>query len=442
MAKATMRRVAVVAPEFPPSTMPPALRLRFVVPYLRQFGWDPIVITLRESAYETVTDPQMAQLLPPDLRIIRTPALPAGLTRRAGFGDLGLRSLPYHWRTLSRLHREGPVDLVFISVPPYFTPVLGRLAWQRFGVPYVLDYQDPWTTTYYSNLPVSRRPGGWKWSVVNGVARILEPRALRHASSLTAVSQATIDAVLEAFPDVPSLPSAQIPLGAEPGDFELLRRSPRPNRFFDRGDNLFHMSYTGRIGVDMVPALRALFGAVRHGLDADPLLFGRLRLHFIGTSYAREGHTTAQVVPLARETGIGILVDEHPDRIPYLDALQVLLDSDAVLALGSELSHYTASKIFPLILAERPILAVFHEASTVNTILRETGAGESVTFGAGQPPESIIPAIHQQLAALLRGENVGHQRRDLAAFEPYTGRAMAERFARVFDSAASAGAQR
>jgi hypothetical protein len=179
-------------------------------------------------------------------------------------------------------------------------------------------------------------------------------------------------------------------------------------------------------------------------MEADPALFGRLRLHFIGTSYARSGHATEQVLPLARAMGVGDLVDEHPERIPYLDALQVLLDSDAVLAVGSELSHYTASKIFPLILAQRPILAVFHEASTVNSILRETGAGESVSFGDGRPPESVVPQIHDRLVTLVREGGAFPHRPDLDAFRPYTGRAMAERLAGVFDSvirSAAPGAQ-
>jgi hypothetical protein len=49
--------------------------------------------------------------------------------------------------------------------------------------------------------------------------------------------------------------------------------------------------------------------------------------------------------------------------------MQILLDSHALLVLGSESAHYTASKIFPYILANRPLLAVFHEESSVVRIL-------------------------------------------------------------------------
>ena len=43
------------------------------------------------------------------------------------------------------------------------------------------------------------------------------------------------------------------------------------------------------------------------------------------------------------------------------------LDAGAILLMGSSEPHYTASKLYPALLAERPILAVFHEASAVAT---------------------------------------------------------------------------
>lgn len=41
-----MKRVAIVAPDFVPSSLPPALRIRFFVRHLPEYGWDPIKVTL------------------------------------------------------------------------------------------------------------------------------------------------------------------------------------------------------------------------------------------------------------------------------------------------------------------------------------------------------------------------------------------------------------
>src|SRR3984893_16579329 len=136
----------------------------------------------------------------------------------------------------------------------------------------------------------------------------------------------------------------------------------------------------------MIQALRALFRAVHLGRQQAPELFGRMRMHFVGTTYAPNAEGQYQVLPLAREFGLEDLIDEHPGRVQHLDAIQILLDSHALVVVGSEAPHYTASKIFPYILAAKPLLAVFHEDSSAVKLLEETRAGRAVTFSAARPP--------------------------------------------------------
>jgi hypothetical protein len=179
-----------------------------------------------------------------------------------------------------------------------------------------------------------------------------------------------------------------------------------------------------------------MLSAVRSGLERSPALFERLRLHFVGTTYAPDkGNLQYQVMPLAREAGVERVVDERPGRISYLDALQLLIDSHALMVVGSDAPHYTASKIFPYILAKRPLLVVFHEASSVVGILRETGAGSVVTFNAERPPQERVPEITRALEEILSLPAGYQPPTHWQAFEAYTTRAMAARLARVFDRA-------
>ena len=185
----------------------------------------------------------------------------------------------------------------------------------------------------------------------------------------------------------------------------------------------------------MLPTLRAVFHAVLIGFEQWPELFERLRLHFVGTTYAHEAMIQYQVLPLVKELNLGRYVDEHPGRVPYLTAMQIMLDSHALLAVGSESPHYTASKIFPNILAARPLLAVFHEKSSVVTILEETHAGEVVTFGGLRPVSGTAEDIAQRLHKLLALSPGSHLATDWAAFEQYTARAMTARLAAAFEKA-------
>lgn len=425
-----MRTVLVVGPDFVPSSTPPALRLRFLVRHLREFGWNPVVVSVDPSRYEQVTDPENEKLLLSDLEVIRTPAASPAWTRKFGIGDLGLRSLRQQWKAIRSICARRKIDLLFFSVPPYPTMVLGRFAFQRYRIPYVVDYQDPWVTDYYAGRPKHERPP--KWKLFNAIAKRMEPFTLRRAAHLTGVSQGTTDFVARRYPWLNGIGTTEIPLGVEPGDIDYVRRHPRSNQVFSSDDGMVHLSYAGVYIPGMNGALRALFDAVRLGMTEDPQLFGRLRLHFVGTSYALK--PAGQVMAAAGEAGVAGLVSERAARVPYLDALQILLESDAVMLLGSDAPHYTASKLFPYILSQKPLLAIFHRESSVVRIAAETRAGTVIPFdNVNDPPAHRVAEIRSWLTALLKTPAELQPKTDWKAFEQYTARAMSQRLAAVFD---------
>ena len=429
-----MKRVLIVGADFAPSSYPPALRIRYFAQHLKEFGWEPVILTTDPRYYETEVDEENGNLLPSDLEVIRTRAIPATLTRKFRFGDLGLRSLWHHWRAINRICRQRRVDLIFVPIPPYLSIVLGRLAHARFGIPYVIDYIDPYVTEYYWKLPRSQRPP--KHALAYYTARVVEPFALKHVAAVVGVDTSYTADLFDRYPWL-KVEASGIPYGGEPADFEYLRQHPRANPVFDPQDGFLHLSYVGRGGPDMLPSLRAVFQAVIIGLKRWPDLFGRLRMHFVGTTYAHRAAAQYQVHGLAKEMGVEQCVDEHPERVAYLTAIQIMLDSHALLAVGSESVHYTASKIFPCILAARPLLAVFHEQSSVVAILRETQAGEVIQFGESRPVSDTVEDIAGQLRKLLALPPDSRPATKWEVFDCYTAKAMTRRLAAVFDGAVS-----
>src|SRR5207302_4799370 len=91
-------------------------------------------------------------------------------------------------------------------------------------------------------------------------------------------------------------------------------------------------------------------------------------------------------LPIAAEYGLSDVITEQPGRLDYFDALAVLRASSALLLLGSHERHYTPSKVFPALIAERPVLALMHEASNAADLLHRIGRPPSVrlvTYGDG-----------------------------------------------------------
>ncbi len=432
-----MKRVVIIGADFSPSSLPPATRIRFFAKHLPDHGWEPIVLTAKPEFYESPIDPENERLLPASIEVIRTSAFSTTWTRTLGVGDIGMRTLWHHWHALSRLHKDKKIDLIFIPVPPNVPMVLGRLANMRFRIPYVVDYIDPWVTEYYWKLPRKQRPP--KWLMSYALSRCLEPFALRRAQHITGVSRGTTDQVVNRYGWLAATDATDIPYGAEADDFEYLRQHPRQNAIFDSKDGKLHVCYVGAFVESMEQTLRALFAAFRQGLERAPSVFEKVVLHFIGTTYSTNGSDPFRVTAVARHCGVEEWTREHPQRVPYLDSLQIMLDAQALILLGSAEPHYTASKVFPYVLAQRPLLAVFHEDSSVITILTEVNAGRVVSFNEQETPDERAVEISHYLEEMLHDNYAPEVRWE--ALEPYTTQALAGRLAQTFDTAIGGSAK-
>jgi len=273
-----------------------------------------------------------------------------------------------------------------------------------------------------------------RWS--RRIAALLEPKAARAADAITAVSATTYEQVRARNLNLPCRTFAEVPLGGEAGDFEALRRSPRPNPYFDPNDGDFHLCYVGTLLPTGFETLRAVLKSVRRLKEADPDAYRRLRLHFFGTSNQTSPDSPQRVLPEAVAIGVADRVHEIAPRIDYLDALTVQLQASAILLMGSSERHYTASKLYPALLAERPILAVYHEASTVSEILRRAAKPPFVclsTYSDAVRAEAKTVELQQALVALTAGVRRDFNSLDISAVSEYSAKSLAGRLAAVLD---------
>jgi hypothetical protein len=143
------------------------------------------------------------------------------------------------------------------------------------------------------------------------------------------------------------------------------------------------------------------------------------------------------VVPIAASFGVGDLVTEIPARLDYLDALNVQAHAHALLLLGSSEPHYTPSKVFPALLARKPIVAVYHAASSVVDIL--DGADATVlTFDEASPVFDRIGDLAEVLGQLATGTREPRPFARPAALTRCAARTLAGQLADVFDTVAAA----
>ena len=429
-----IRKVLIVSPHFAPINAPDMQRTRIALPYLKALGWEPVVLAIAPEMIEGgVVEPLLEETYPRDIRVIRVRGIPPWATRWAGIGSLWLRCGAAVRAEGDRLLSQEKFDLIFFSTTQFDAFTLGPRWHARFGVPYVLDYQDPWINDYYDRTRTPPPGGRLKFGFAQWRARRNEPAALSHASGVVAVSGAYGPTLATNHPGFDAGSVKLLPFGAAAQDFETARKHRPPSSLVNFGDGNFHHVYTGRCGPDMSTSLTVLFRAFRRYLAARPAEAKRVRFHFIGTDYAPRPFGREWATPIALAEGIGDYVAEHCYRVPYFDALYYLVHADALVAVGSNDATYSASKIYPYVLARRPLLLIFNSGSPVIAIAKEIGCGRRYEFSGADDIENLSNNVVNEW--FLKGGMRTYVETDPAAFVRYAAEGMTRQLVECFDAA-------
>jgi hypothetical protein len=379
------KRLLIVSPHFPPVNAPDAQRTRLSLPYFRDFGWEPVVLAVDPQRVAGLLDSRLAAALPSDAVVHRCGALPARLARLAGLGSLGPRAWLYLRAAGARLLRRERFDLVFFSTTQFLTITLGSVWQKKFHTPFIVDVQDPWRTDYYERPGSPPPPGGWKYRFARWQAEHWEELAFRPAAGFVSVSDAYLQQLQARYYWFAAKPATVIPFGASEADFSFAQNDDTLVPAFHREPDCVNLVSVGAAGPIMSETLSALFAALRIFRAEQPAMAARLRLHFIGTSYAPAAQAVPTVRPLAEAHSVGDLVLEQPARIGYFESLKTMLAADALLLVGSNDPGYAPSRIAPYFLARRPVLALVPAGSAAQARLLELRFAEIVSLPAADP---------------------------------------------------------
>lgn len=286
-------------------------RVRMSLPYYAANGWDPVVLAVHPDDVAATREPELCATYPESIRVVLVRAWSSRWTRLLGVGNLGLRA----WFPLlvagTRLLRREKFDLVLFSTTQFITLTLGSYWRRRFGLPFVIDLQDPWRTDYYERAGAPVPPGGKKYLLARVLARTFEPGTYRQAGGFMSVSARYLADLAQRYPWFAAKPQATIGFGATTSDFELLRTRAVAAPDGARRPGEIRLVYTGAAGPIMPHALNVLFEAL-HGYRERVPAASRFRFSFLGTSYVAKGKGRHSVLPVAQDRGVDDLVSEVP----------------------------------------------------------------------------------------------------------------------------------
>lgn len=187
-----MKKVLVITYHWPPSGGITVLRCLKFVKYLREFGWEPIVFTAENASYQFL-DYTNDKDIPEGIEIHKVPIFePINLFKKLSGrkqnqplqnitsnsakkktivdtlgmwvrGNFFIPDARYRWikpsvKYLDNYLQNNHMDAILTDGPPHTNTVIGLLLAKKFNIPWLADFQDPWTQVdYYDKLYISKR---------------------------------------------------------------------------------------------------------------------------------------------------------------------------------------------------------------------------------------------------------------------------------------------
>lgn len=409
-----LRRVLIIAHAFPPSPAIGAQRPLGLYQHLREWGWEPLVLTASPGDHlpgvirvpHVRPGEQLRQWLG---LTANSPAFPRRFLRGARRRLAEFTAFPDDERgwlgpalasVLERDHWGEGFDAILSTSPPVTAHSLALRLKGLTGVPWLADLRDLWSDNYFYPW------GEWRRSF----DQALEKRVLAGADALVTVSEPLAGTLRARH-------SCEVSVVGNGYPSEDL--APSGGRLTPT----FSITYTGSIYAgkqNPAPLFEAMSRLLGDG-NGRPISFD-VRFH---------GHNV-------RHPWLRSLVTEHGlerhvtlgAMLPRREAVARQRESQLLLALDwmdeSQPGVFTG-KIFEYLAAGRPILSIGPAGSVVDRLLQTTRAGEQ--FQGGAALCDFLRQSHRTFETEKRVPYFG----DGAAIEGHSHAQMARGFASVLD---------
>lgn len=385
-----LKRVLYIVYYWPPAGGVSVLRNLKFVKYFREFGWEPVVYA-PENANYPLTDPTVAKDIPNGVEVLKTKAREPfavfnllqgkktgekvqdvflvrdkkpGIMHKLGVwvrGNFFIPDARMLWispsvRYLKKYLKDHPVDAIISYGPPHTTHRIAYHLKQATGIPWIADFQDPWTQIdYFEKFMLT--------DTARQKHKRQEQEVLHTADKVVMVSPSWCDDLAK----LGNRPVDYIPFGFDEADFKNVNPLPRDK---------FRISHFGTLGLDRNPA--ELWEVLASIANEDSAFRNNLEITLAGAI----DYTVFQEI---EQHGLKANLN-YQRQMPKDKVIEGMISSDMLLLLLNKgFGEYNVlgripAKLFEYLGSRRPILAIGRDDSDVAGILRETQAGRTVNY--------------------------------------------------------------
>jgi glycosyltransferase involved in cell wall biosynthesis len=388
----TNKRILMIAYHFPPVRVSSGIQrtLKFCT-YLREYGWDPLVLTISPKAYE-VTSPDQLKEIPEDVIVERAFGLDTSRHLSIAGKYFHRMAQPDRWVswwpggvwTGMKMIKKYQPAAIFSTSPILTAHLIGQSLQKRTGLPWIADMRDSITEPGYPRDPLT-----WK------IHRKIEQQIVHRCTKAVFTTEPTRQMYAERYPDIPESQWAVIENGFD------------EENFCDAETNLPE----GPLGAP--GQITLVHSGILYPQERDPRPF------FAALSKLKKSgeidNTRLQIIlratgnddlykPMIAELGIADIVRLEP-VVAYRTALQEMLRADGLMLFqGSVCNHQIPAKIYEYYRTGKPILALVDFEGVSAKMLREANVDDLANIA---DIDSIVNAIREFVKKLTEGHRLG-----------------------------------
>lgn len=385
-----MKKVLIVTYYWPPAGGPGVQRVLKFAKYLPQFGWQPIILTVRNGEYPAI-DESLINEVSTDIKVYKTGSLEPGFFYKKFLGLKNKDKIPVavlaekdqnwkkkiaNWIRLNFfipdakigwlpaavsagkkiIDREKPA-IIFSSSPPPSVHLIARRLKKYSSLKWIADFRDPWTEIHYyekhKRLRLSER-----------FDSRLENTVLNVADKIVCVSQYDIE--MDFGKKVSPNKCINIANGYDEADFRDFNGMKQPAKIF----NVLHL---GAVGIERNPV--NLFKAIQR-MDSEHIISQHdFQLTFVGK-------VEEVIHDSIKDYGISGYVTFVP-YVPHRQALEFSSKATIMLLLITQSQkniRILPGKTFEYMRIGRPVFALGPKGGEVARILAETRTGFTIEY--------------------------------------------------------------
>lgn len=411
-----MKKVLWISYLFPPLNCGVGRQVK-IAKYLPNYGWLPIVLSVKRSRLRPVYDTSLLNDIADNVEVHRTWSFESRLLmtylpyllhfnpKWINIPDPFIGWFPFAIKEGLHIIKSQKPDAIFSSSMPITCHLVAYALKQRTGLPWVADFRDPWTQNTYVSYP----------SPIFRLENRMEAAVIKAADRITTVSDPWKQDFRNKYSKEPVNKFIAISHGFDPEDFVNNEYHLGNEPSIDR----FTLTYTGSIygegkGNTFIYAIKEL-------TDEDNGLRTKLHIRFVGNA-----------VPIRRlcdQLNLQQVVT-FTTMVTHKEIWSYLFSSDVLLFIlrGGELDKkVTTGKLYEYLAIGKPVLALAPEGEAAN-IIRQANIGVVVN---PEDKEGIKRTVREMYEKWLSGNLKVKPNREV--IDQYDVRELSRRFAMIFD---------